>query len=422
MNETTSTPEKQRGRRLAAAILSLSLLTVMAGAAVAPALDVIRSHFTSASSLEIQLVISMPAFFIFLTSFIFPKMASAIRARSLLMIGLCFYVVGGTLAGTMSSIHLILAARALVGIGVGIIMPLSTGLLTFYFSRDKQDLLMGYASAMNQMGAAVATLISGFLATFSWRASFLVYLMGLISIVLCSLWMPNDLVGRKQEQAAEETADERAASKDTALESKPGRLKEDVILQDAQKKEQSLFSRFRLYILTMFLLMVTFFIYPSDFAMETMRDGILDARFIAPIMASMDIVAFFGGLAFVHLKRGLGKNIRFAAPILYVIGYALLAFLRLPAFTLIGSWLVGFANGLGIPFIIAAASLKAGKEAASTLMSMLSGALYLGQFTTPFLLAAVRTVCGSASHLSWFTALATALLLLLCSSFIREKS
>ncbi len=172
----------------------------------------------------------------------------------------------------------------------------------------------------------------------------------------------------------------------------------------------------------MFLLMVTFFIYPSDFAMETMRDGILDARFIAPIMASMDIIAFFGGLAFVHLKRGLGKNIRFAAPILYVIGYALLAFLRLPAFTLIGSWLVGFANGLGIPFIIAAASLKAGKEAASTLMSMLSGALYLGQFTTPFLLAAVRTVCGSASHLSWFTALATALLLFLCSSFIREKS
>ena len=46
-------------------------------------------------------------------------------------------------------------------------------------------------------GAAVATLISGLLANISWRLSFLVYLMGLISIVLCLAFMPNDRIGAR---------------------------------------------------------------------------------------------------------------------------------------------------------------------------------------------------------------------------------
>ena len=43
------------------AILSLSLLTVMAGAAVAPALGTIREHFSDSPDTVVQLIISMPA-------------------------------------------------------------------------------------------------------------------------------------------------------------------------------------------------------------------------------------------------------------------------------------------------------------------------------------------------------------------------
>ena len=77
------------------------------------------------------------------------------------------------------NIFLVLVMRALVGIGVGIIMPLSTGLLSYYFKPEQQVGLMGYSSAMNQMGGVIATLLSGLLANISWRVSFLVYLMGI---------------------------------------------------------------------------------------------------------------------------------------------------------------------------------------------------------------------------------------------------
>ena len=114
-----------------------------------------------------------------------------------------------------------------MGVGVGIIMPMSTGLITYYFTRDKQDVLMGYSSAMNMLGGVVATLIAGALAMISWRMSFLVYLLGVISIVPVVLWMPN----------------------------------ERIIEAGQQKKSAGVFRNYYPFIVGMFFLMVIFFNY-----------------------------------------------------------------------------------------------------------------------------------------------------------------
>lgn len=156
-----------RLKPLAASILSLSLLTVMAGAAVAPALEVIREHFSEASKLEIQLIVSMPALFIVITNLFFGKLAERFGARALTMLGLVLYTVGGSAAGLFDSIWAVLIMRALVGVGVGIIMPLSTGLLTYYFPPERREGLMGLSSAANQLGGVVATLLAGVLANIS---------------------------------------------------------------------------------------------------------------------------------------------------------------------------------------------------------------------------------------------------------------
>ena len=41
-------------------ILSMSLLTVMAGAAIAPALGIIKAHFSDAPAMLVQFIVSMP--------------------------------------------------------------------------------------------------------------------------------------------------------------------------------------------------------------------------------------------------------------------------------------------------------------------------------------------------------------------------
>ena len=379
-------------KTLTVSILSLSLLTVMAGAAVAPALGVIKEYFADSDQLFVQMIISMPALFIVLTNLFFGRLAEKFGARTLVITGLLLYTAGGCAAGLFDSIGLVLAMRALVGIGVGIIMPLSTGLLSYYFPPERQERLMGWSSAMNQMGGVAATLISGLLANISWRLSFLVYLMGLISIVLCLAFMPNDRIGAAQ----------------------PAK----------EKGSGGAFGRYYTHIIAMFLLMTAFFLYPANFAIVTAAEGIIPAKYTSVIMAGMDLVAFFGGLLFVSVKRLCGRYTKCAAPALFFIGYALLAFTDGGwAGVLIGSACVGFANGCGVPCIISAASREAGRSAATDVMPLISAALYLAQFLSPFILSLVRDITASgAVRLPYYTAVAVSAALLLWSGVKKAGS
>ena len=404
--------EENTGKALVVSILSLSLLTVMAGAAVAPALGVIREYFADSSPVLVQMIISVPAIFIVITNAVFPKLCQKFGAKTLTMIGLLLYTVGGCIAGVFSQIVLVLIMRAFVGIGVGIIMPLSTGLLSFYFPPERQAKLMGYSSAMNQMGGVVATLLSGVLANISWRLSFLVYLMGFFSIVLCVIFVPNDKIHGRAEAA-------HGSSEFGESESSGG--SEPQASSDAPAGK-SIFRQNYVYIIAMFLLMTTFFLYPANFAMETVADSVIPAKYIAAIMAGADLVAFFGGLLFVVLKKLCGRFAKFLAPILFLAGYLLLTFVGGWFGVLAGSACIGFANGVGIPFIIFEASVRAGKAAATTVMPLISAALYLAQFLCPILMSIVRMLFGSGvSHLPYCFAVVLAVFLCLWSVLIPSE-
>ena len=134
-------------RRLLYTILSISLLTVMAGAAIAPALGVISAHFAGRNSLLIQLIVSLPALFIILTNLVFPRLCRLMKTRTLALTGLALYVLSGAGAFFVDDIWLLLVFRAL-------------------------------------MGGVVATFLAGMLAGISWNYAFLVYLLGLIAIIL----------------------------------------------------------------------------------------------------------------------------------------------------------------------------------------------------------------------------------------------
>lgn len=372
---------EHRKWRLMVAILSLSLLTVMAGAAVAPALGIIKEYFSDEPITTVQLIISMPALFIAATNLFFGKLCSLFSAKKLTVAGLAMYVVFGCGAGLFSNIYLVLICRALLGIGVGIIMPMSTGLITFYFTRDKQDMLMGYSSAMNMMGGVVATLIAGVLAMVSWRLSFLVYLMGLICIILVIMWMPD----------------------------------EKISTADGKKKEKGTFRKYYPYIIGMFLLMMLFYNYPANFALEVSASGVIPEKIVAIVMALGDIFGFLGGLAYPKIKGGIGRNAKYTAPVLFLAGYIFLQLVGGAAGTLAGSFIIGFANGVGVPYLISTASEKAGRSAPTTVIPMLSIALYLAQFITPTVITCIKKLLGTfmAGVTSYHAALVVSVIFIL---------
>ena len=352
---------KKNMRGLTAAILSISLLTVMAGAAMAPALGAIKEHFISCSPLTVQFIVSLPALFIIVTTFFFRPLCRLMPTRTLALVGLTLYVAAGAGAFFVDEIGMLLVLRALLGVSVGMIMPLSTGLLSFFFPPEEQSRLMGLSAAMNQLGGVVATLLAGVLATVEWRYAFLVYLAGLLAIILVAAKLPNE-----------------------HLASRGSRIELKTLL------------RFHPSVTAMLLIMLLFFVYPTNFALTTNKQGVGTIA-TTVIMMGLDVVAFFVGLMFGWLMHHFRRSMKYAAPLFFLGGYAVLAYWPGVAGMLVGSALIGIANGAGVPYVNTIASIKGGRDAAITVMPLISAALYLGQFLSPLIVSPIATAIGTAN-------------------------
>lgn len=125
------------------AILSLSLLTVMSGAAVAPAVADIVAYFPNSSDMLGKMVLTTPALTIIPMALITGLLSSRIARKRLVYAGIFFYIVGGAGGGLATSIPFLLSMRAVLGIGVGILMPLSTGIIADIWSGDEKARTMG---------------------------------------------------------------------------------------------------------------------------------------------------------------------------------------------------------------------------------------------------------------------------------------
>lgn len=365
--------------QVTATILSMSLLTVMAGAAIAPALGIIKQHFSAAPDLLIQLIVSIPALLIIITSLFFRAISTRLRTRSIAIIGLLLYVIAGAGCFLVREIHVLLFMRALLGVSVGLIMPLSTGLLAYYFPPSEMARLMGLSAAMNQMGGVVATLLAGLMATIEWNYAFLVYLLGLIALVMVLMWLPNEQLASHDKQGNP---------------FQPRHL-----------------LKFHPSVTGMFLLMLIFFIFPTNFAIIAGQQTSLSANAITIIMVGLDVVAFFVGLGFGHMMRLLRRPIKYFAPLSFLLGYGL--YLMGGLMTIIaGSAFIGFATGVGVPYLNTIASIKGGKNSATTVMPLLSAALYLGQFLSPVIVMPLSQSMGGGLTAPYMVGMALSLLFL----------
>lgn len=353
--------KKKNMRGLTLAILSISLLTVMAGAAMAPALGAVKDHFHECSAMTIQLIVSLPALFIIVTTFAFRQLCRWMKTRTLAQAGLALYVVAGAGAYLVDNIALLLVLRALLGISVGMVMPLSTGLLNYYFPPEKQSRLMGLSAAMNQLGGVVATMLAGVLASVQWNYAFLVYLAGLLAMVLVAVWLPNER-----------------------------------LMAEGSRVKASTLVRFHPSVTAMFFIMLLFFVYPTNFALTAQAQGVSPLA-TTLIMVLLDVVAFVVGLYFARLMKRYRRQMKYAAPLFFLAGFAVLSWgVGAPAM-IVGSVLIGVANGAGVPYVNTIASIKAGREASTTVMPLISAALYLGQFVSPLVVRPLADALGTVN-------------------------
>src|SRR5699024_11124535 len=105
----------QINRMLKPTIISISMATVMAGAAISPALVLIAQAFPDASSTMIKLILTAPSLMIIPFSFLSSYLTTKLPKRTIILIGLLIYIAGGIIPQFMPTVELLLVFRLVLG-------------------------------------------------------------------------------------------------------------------------------------------------------------------------------------------------------------------------------------------------------------------------------------------------------------------
>lgn len=159
-------------------------MTSLPGLAVSPILGDLTKIFPKATDLDIQMLTSLPSLLIIPFILLGGKLTEKVDFVRILKIGLWLFAASGILYLISNKMWQLIVVSALLGIGSGLIIPLSTGLISKYFVGTYRVKQFGLSSAITNFTLVIATAVTGYLAEVSWHLPFLVYLLPLISILL----------------------------------------------------------------------------------------------------------------------------------------------------------------------------------------------------------------------------------------------
>lgn len=177
-------------------IWSISALNALPGLAVSPILGKLSDIFPHSTELDIQMLSSLPSLLIIPFIILSGTLTEKIDNIKLLQTGLVIFALSGVLYLLSDQMWQLVAVSALLGIGSGLIVPLSTGLISRFFTGGYRTKQFGLSSSITNVTLVLATSLTGFLAEVNWHLPFVVYLFPLISFVL-SFYLKNNMTQDK---------------------------------------------------------------------------------------------------------------------------------------------------------------------------------------------------------------------------------
>ncbi|KIX12325.1 MFS transporter [Dethiosulfatarculus sandiegensis] len=343
---------KTQDRMITPAILTVALLTIMAGAVVAPAIASIARAFPLASGSSIKLVLTLPALMVIPFAFFTNRLTRTWGKKKTLLLGLVLYLVSGVGGGLAGSIEFLLICRAFLGISVGIIMPLANALVSDFYQADKAARMMGWVSASSQVGGICGQLLSGVLAAVSWRYSFGSYGVALAAIILVHFYLPEP---------------ERRSAPN-------------------EKRRQKFPLPVVFYALVMLVTMMVFYVVPVNISLFIENQGMGSPATSGAASAWLNLTAFLLGLSFHRLHKLFGCYSMPAGAGVIALGMFVLGQSTHLAAIFCGLTLVGAGLGFISPLVFQLTRLSAGPARLVSAMALVTSLLYLGQFLSPLVL------------------------------------
>lgn len=122
------------------------------------------------------------------------RLGDLVGRRRLLLAGILLFTVASLLCGAAPTLGLLIAARAVQGIGAAVMMALTMALVGETVPKSKTGSAMGLLGTMSAVGTALGPSLGGQLIDgFGWRAIFLVNVpLGIVTFLIALCALPSD--------------------------------------------------------------------------------------------------------------------------------------------------------------------------------------------------------------------------------------
>lgn len=349
------------------AIWSISAIVSLPGLAVSPILDDIDKIFPKAGELEVSMLESLPSLMIIPFMLLAGRWSVKRNKIRMLVIGTSIFLLSGIGCMLSRTLLELIITSTILGIGAGIIIPLSTGFIVDYFTGDRRVRQLGISSAVNNLTLVVATTAVGYLADIEWHLAFAVYLLPAITLLL---------IPALSHSRPEPEPSDGAQNRQTSLNR---RMIAGLMLFYFAITYLSLIVTFNTSYLT------------EQSGMPSTDAGIIISLFFLAIMAP--------GFILDSIVRWLGKGVNLWSLIVMGIGLVIMStphptFVRLS----FGAILVGLGYGVMQPIIYDKAATNAPPHLATLALSLVMVVNYLAILVAPFIIEIIDKLFHTSSH------------------------
>jgi MFS family permease len=348
------------------AVLSVSLMR-FSGEILSTVLANIALEYNNIPAMWIQLLLTISTISLIPALFLAAPLVKATSLKKATLIALVITICGGLIPFFVTSFSLMVISRVILGLGVGLLNPISAALITERYEGNEKKFLIGCRTAVASLGVVALSLIGGALTKFGWRYLVLSYLMGIPVIIFLLFFVPNFNTDNKHANSFVEQPTKKS-------------------FHLTQINASLLYATVLIFFYTLVIN-----VYSTNISMLVLGEGLGDASNVSILIALNKASTFLSGLLFAKVSNMLKRwtmpiylCLSCTAMLLIWMGHSLVMFSC-------ASVLAGFAMGiiLALGIFWASESLPAGNDTAA--ISFLTAGMNFGQFFSPVVMTPLFT-------------------------------
>ena len=207
-SQTSQTSQHFVSVRWALSGLALCILLASLGTSIASvALPGLMTTF-GASFADVQWIVLAYLLAITITVIAVGRLGDLVGRRRLLLVGIIVFVVASILCGIAPALGMLVAARAVQGVGAAGMMALTMAVVSETVPKERTGSAIGLLGTMSAVGTALGPTLGGLLISgFGWRGIFLINVpLGIAALLLALRFLPSDRQGVGQRNFRFDTA------------------------------------------------------------------------------------------------------------------------------------------------------------------------------------------------------------------------